>query len=199
MRDIKNSNESQAELSRQLMVAIRQHQSASDMMDEGMAVLLGINRTDGRCLDIIDLHQKMTVGQLATESGLTTGAVTAVIDRLVKAGYVERLPDPVDRRKVIVQLTPAVAQIGDLVYGEMSTLGRSLMGGLTGAQMKLITHFLQVSSDMSRQMSELLRQHLPTGNVDHAERIQRARAFNRQQKKLIEDYAANVKEVDHQN
>jgi DNA-binding MarR family transcriptional regulator len=77
--------------------AMRAAQTASDLMDEAFCEFLGINRTDGRCLDVIDRLGSVTAGQLAAEIGLTTGAVTAVVDRLEAAALVVRRNDPHDR------------------------------------------------------------------------------------------------------
>src|SRR5581483_10377816 len=85
---------------------IRASQVATDMVDQGVADLLGVNRTDIRCMDILDRLGTISAGRLAEESKLTTGAVTAVIDRLEKAGYVRRVRDESDRRRVLVELTP---------------------------------------------------------------------------------------------
>src|SRR5437588_10284820 len=85
---------------------IRANQRATDVVDELICQLLGINRTDARCLDILDQSGSMSAGDLAEASRLTTGAITAVIDRLERAGYARRVPDPSDRRRVLVELTP---------------------------------------------------------------------------------------------
>ncbi|HZD79103.1 MAG TPA: MarR family transcriptional regulator, partial [Actinomycetota bacterium] len=66
----------------------RAAQTASDVLDEAAVGVMGINRTDGRCLEIMERSGGLTAGRLASESGLTTGAVTAVLDRLEQAGYV---------------------------------------------------------------------------------------------------------------
>src|SRR5690242_13455734 len=55
----------------------RENQEAVDLFDERLSGFLGTNRTDGRCLGIIEKYKSMSAGQLANESGLTTGAVTA--------------------------------------------------------------------------------------------------------------------------
>ena len=177
--------DSQAALSHRLMRAIREYQNAGDIMDEAMTGLLGINRTDGRCLDIIDLHGTLTAGELASESGLTTGTVTAVVDRLEKAGYVRRRPDPDDRRKVVIEATEAARQLGALIYDDVGRLGRALMGRMTAEQMHTVIRFLEVGNDMSRELAALLARHVPTGPASAAERLQRARAFHREQKAMV--------------
>src|SRR5690349_9396787 len=75
--------------------------------DELAADALGLSRTDLECVSIIQRRGGLTAGELAAESGLTTGAVTGVVDRLERAGYAARAPDPADRRKVVVEVTPA--------------------------------------------------------------------------------------------
>src|SRR5271154_1800305 len=72
------------------------------MFHQSVADRLGLNVTDHKCLDFLLLHGASTAGELAQRSALTTGAITAVLDRLEKAGYVLREADPTDRRRVIV-------------------------------------------------------------------------------------------------
>ena len=81
----------------------------NDIADQVMADDLGLNRTDTRCLDIIERLDGVSAGRLASEAGLSTGAVTTVLDRLERAGYARRVQDPGDRRRVLVELTPAGA------------------------------------------------------------------------------------------
>src|SRR5437763_4461467 len=90
---------------------VRASQRATDTVDELLAETLGINRTDARCMDILDQHGRMSAGDLAEASRLTTGAITAVIDRLERAGLARRVPDPSDRRRVLVEPTPKAYQI----------------------------------------------------------------------------------------
>jgi DNA-binding MarR family transcriptional regulator len=73
------------------------------MLHHAIAEQIGLNITDHKCLDILNDRGAMTAGQLSEISGLTTGAVTGVIDRLERNGYVRRERDPNDRRCVIVQ------------------------------------------------------------------------------------------------
>src|SRR3954471_22121785 len=79
----------------------------NDIADQVVADYLGLNRTDARCLDIIERLDGVSAGRLAREAGLSTGAVTTVLDRLERAGYARRVQDPGDRRRGLVELTPA--------------------------------------------------------------------------------------------
>jgi DNA-binding MarR family transcriptional regulator len=62
---------------------------------------LGIS--EHKCLGVLALTGPTTAGQLARESGFTTGAITGIVDRLEKAGLVRREPNPEDRRSVIIR------------------------------------------------------------------------------------------------
>ena len=83
----------------------REMSTETIMLHQAVADRLGLHITDHKCLDFVYRHGAMTAGRLAELSGLTTGAVTGIIDRLEAAGYVQRADDPKDRRKTIVQPT----------------------------------------------------------------------------------------------
>jgi len=73
---------------------------------EAVALRLGINPTDLRCLNLIGSQPGMTPTRLAELAGLTTGAITGVLDRLEAAGFVRREADPSDRRRLTVHADP---------------------------------------------------------------------------------------------
>ena len=75
------------------------------MFHQAVADILGLHITDHKCLDLIHRYGAMPAGRLAELTGLTTGAVTGIIDRLEEAGYVRRTDDPKDRRRIIVEPT----------------------------------------------------------------------------------------------
>ena len=77
-----------------------------DLLDEGVATSFGISRSDLRAMELVSGDGRLTAGQLARGLGVTTGAVTGLIDRMERMGYFRRQDDPRDRRKVHVALTP---------------------------------------------------------------------------------------------
>jgi len=99
------------------ITVIRRNQVLTQMLDEAAADWLGINLTDGRAIDVIDQHGRITAGELAKELRLSTGAVTTLVDRLERAGYARRLPDPEDRRRVLIEVTPIVHELSEQIYG----------------------------------------------------------------------------------
>lgn len=81
----------------------REMSTETIMFHQAVADVLGLHITDHKCLDLIRHYGAMPAGRLAELTGLTTGAVTGIIDRLEKAGYVRRANDPKDRRRTIVE------------------------------------------------------------------------------------------------
>jgi DNA-binding MarR family transcriptional regulator len=81
----------------------REMSTETIMFHQAVADELGLSITDHKCLDLIHRFGAMPAGRLAELTSLTTGAVTGMIDRLEKAGYVRRTNDPKDRRKTIIE------------------------------------------------------------------------------------------------
>src|SRR3954453_5820322 len=125
-RDTHVSRQSKDELIDELGNEVRAGQVAVDLLDDAACKAMGINRTDGRCMDIIDREGPVTAGRLAQASGLTTAAVTAVVDRMEKAGYARRLSDPHDRRRVLVEMTPLARKRAEEIYGPMAEASKEL-------------------------------------------------------------------------
>lgn len=156
----------------------RQSQSATDLFDERVSEFLGINRTDGRCLDIIGRHGKVSAGQLSIEAGLTTGAVTAVIDRLEASGYVQRLRDPLDRRKIWVECTPHTNELTETIFGVYDMLGPIMMGRFSAEQLAGILAFLRIGTRVNEELAAGLRENTKPGAA-LAERVAQAKLFRR--------------------
>src|SRR5688572_26617770 len=73
---------------------------------EVVAASLGLNPTDLRCLELAVSEPEMTPSRLAELSDLTSGAVTGILDRLERGGFVRRESDPTDRRRLLVRIDP---------------------------------------------------------------------------------------------
>ena len=126
----------------QVMNEIRRQQGAADLLDQVACDRMGINRTDARCVDIIDRAGRITAGHLAEESGLTTGSVTAMLDRMERDGYVRRTPDDQDRRRVFVELTERVHELTAEVYDPVTQASQAQLEGCTAQELALIRDFL---------------------------------------------------------
>lgn len=103
--DQKVRAQKRAELLEQVMLEARRTGSLSTLHNRAAADLVGMNQTDWDCLDVLDWTGPITAGELAKRVGLTSGAITGVLDRLEKLGFARRVADPRDRRRVIVEIT----------------------------------------------------------------------------------------------
>jgi DNA-binding MarR family transcriptional regulator len=178
-----------------MVAAIRDSQSAADMMEEAYDNLLGINRTDGRCLDILQRLGPLTAGQLAREAGLTTGAVTPLLDRLEAAGYVRRRRDQADRRKVFVEITELANRMGQLVYSEMAAFGQKSSFEMPIADMRVITSFLRTSAFLDRKMSAVLAATRPPPAASRKRRLAAAETFASEIRREFKRLRGEITEV----
>src|ERR1700680_4043574 len=94
---------------------VRRHSTATVLFHHAVAERLGLGPTDHKCLDLLRERGAMTGSELVAITGLTTGAITGVVARLERAGYVRREPDPHDGRKQILHLALERAHIQDVI------------------------------------------------------------------------------------
>jgi DNA-binding MarR family transcriptional regulator len=151
------SRDSKRALADDLIRLVREHEAANDAFDEVACLKLGINRTDLRCLNIVENLGPMTAGRLAELSGLTTAAVTAVLDRLERAGYARRVRDEEDRRQVIVELTPQLLERAGPIWGP---LGEEAIAGITRMsveELESLIRFFRFGIELNEKHIERVR------------------------------------------
>lgn len=110
------------------------------MFSHAVADRLNLNLTDFECLDVLDWRGPTTAGKLADDLGLTTGAVTGILDRMEKAGYVRRERDPHDRRRVIVHLNRSAEALR--VYEPFARSMSDLFSSFRENDLKVIVEFM---------------------------------------------------------
>jgi DNA-binding MarR family transcriptional regulator len=128
---------------------VRAYTSALQGVTLAAAAQMGINTTDHRCLELIERSGGLTAGQLAELSGLSTGAVTTVLDRLERVGYVRRTRDSSDRRRVLVEVTPQGHAIGHEIFGPLIADSRAMLAGFSDEQLAFLIDFLNRGRDLS--------------------------------------------------
>jgi DNA-binding MarR family transcriptional regulator len=138
--------------------ALREVSGQSVLFSHAVANRLGMNPADLESLDILARHGPMTAGRLAELTGLTTGAITGLVDRLERRGYARREPHPTDRRSVIVQPLTETAE-RDLApsYAGMARAMRELMSGYNDAELSVITDFLTRAAAITADQIAALR------------------------------------------
>jgi DNA-binding MarR family transcriptional regulator len=157
------SSDSSEELLRQLGEQVRAFQRAVDQGDDEIARLLGLNRTDLRCLDLLLQEGPSAPGRLATELGLTTGSVTAMLDRMEKIGYISRTPDPGDRRKIVVQATPDIAEQAMEVMLPLVEDSNRATAHYTPEELRLLLDFFDLARGVQERHIDRLRALEPRG------------------------------------
>src|SRR6266849_1773473 len=112
---MKVSRKSRQELAGEIVGRLaRRHSTAVVLFHHAVAERLGLGPTDHKCLDLLRERGAMTGSDLAAITDLTSGAITGVVARLGRAGYLRREPDPHDRRQQI--LYPALERIRDIQH-----------------------------------------------------------------------------------
>jgi DNA-binding MarR family transcriptional regulator len=145
-----------------LIVEVIREFRASGNMDrafDGLAALrLGVTETDLHCLNIIESSGGLSAGQLATASGLTAGAITGVLDRLETVGFARRVPDPADRRRVKVEVTPAFYKSAEPIWSPVADDWESTLSKrFTAHELDLISDFLRATNQIGRRHLDRLR------------------------------------------
>jgi DNA-binding MarR family transcriptional regulator len=113
------------------------------LFNHAVSAKVGLGASDSQFMTLLQTYGPLTPRQLAEHTGLTSGTVTGVIDRLESHGFVTRKPDPDDRRKVVV--TPSMEAIqAKLVplYAEQGAHMQSVLATRTEAELRTISAFL---------------------------------------------------------
>src|SRR3979490_2520471 len=130
-----------AALLQDLENAMRRSSAQGVIFGQTVANVAGISGSDLECLDFLNLEGRVTAGRLAEVTGLTTGAITGVVDRLEKAGFVRRERDENDRRKVFIAIVPEnAAKIGRF-YEHMQRAMLKEWETYSAAELRLLLRF----------------------------------------------------------
>lgn len=104
---------------------------------------LGLNITDSQCLSILGIKGTSTPTELARYTGLTTGSATAMLDRLEKASFIKRHPNPKDRRGVLIEINhqKSAETMKPMVAG-IQKAHRELLASYSAEELEIIADFL---------------------------------------------------------
>ena len=116
--------------------------SEVDRLTGAAAGRIGVNRTDVRALQVLRTTGGLTAGELARALQVTSGATTRVIDSLVEDGHARRGPDPGDRRRVLVKLTPAAERTVDRTFEGVRTGARAALDAYADQELATVSRFL---------------------------------------------------------
>jgi MarR family transcriptional regulator, organic hydroperoxide resistance regulator len=127
--------------------AVRLFIAGASFMSQRTADALGLHPTDMQFINLLDLLGPMTPGALAQCSGLSSGGVTVVLDRLEAAGYLRREANPHDRRSVLVHLQPAHQRRVDSNYRSVQMQFAAITEEFSDAELEVILRFFTASSE----------------------------------------------------
>ncbi|MET3838590.1 MarR family transcriptional regulator [Bradyrhizobium sp. OAE829] len=157
MKSTVSRPKARAALLQELEEAMRRSSAQGVIFGQTVANVAGISGSDLECLDFLNLEGRVTAGRLAEVTGLTTGAITGVIDRLEKAGLVRRERDETDRRKVFIATVPdSIAQIGRF-YVPMQQAMHKLWSTYSEAELQLLLRFASESYKSVLEATEALK------------------------------------------
>jgi DNA-binding MarR family transcriptional regulator len=143
-----SSQEAKRALAGRLRLALRRSSAAGVLHGQTVARRVGVNSSDLECLDLILMSGPSTAGEIARHTGLTSGAVTGLIDRLERLRLVERTADPADRRKVLVRVRED--RIGPIaaLYAPLEKSMQGLLTGYSKEELKVLIDFAERSGEL---------------------------------------------------
>jgi len=160
-------------LENDFLLAMRRTGSIMQLLSQVSADRIGINATDLNCLNIVALTGRMTAGDLARQTGLSTASITGVLDRLEEGGFVRRVRDPHDRRRVIVEMGggPGLREIGP-TFGPVVKAWRATAADYSDHELRLLLEFQGKLEEIMRGQLARLRGDDATGlrGLDEAAR-----------------------------
>ncbi|MDL5513911.1 MarR family transcriptional regulator [Arenibacter sp. M-2] len=136
----------------------RNYSDASILMHTAIARKIGLAGTDHKHLGLIIKEEEMTAGQISEMTGLSTGAVTGLIDRLEKLDLVKRKPDKNDRRKVlIVPNTKKTIKLLYPIFSDLQIRTKELMDTFSQSELDAITKYLESATAIMKTVTQNLR------------------------------------------
>lgn len=142
----------------EFLLAMRRAGSIMQLLGQVSADRIGINATDLNCLNLVALTGHMTAGDLAKQTGLSTASITGVLDRLEEGGFVRRVRDPHDRRRVIAELAdgPALREVGH-TFGPVVKSWRATAASYSDDELRLLLEFQGKLEEIMRSQLARLR------------------------------------------
>src|SRR5437868_735024 len=138
--------------------AMRRASGLGAIFSQAVADSAGVSSSDLECMDFLIMEGRVTAGRLAELTGLTTGAITGVVDRLERAGYVRRERDESDRRKVFITTIPAnIAKIGAL-YEKLHRAVMKDWAAYSDQELQLLLRFAEQGYETTRAATSQLKE-----------------------------------------
>jgi DNA-binding MarR family transcriptional regulator len=132
---------SKRDLATRVIHGAREYSIGTVLFHQAVGQLLGVNVTDMKCLDIMTLKGSASPSELAEHTGLSTGATTAMLDRLENAKLIERRPHPTDRRATLVVLSQEAMRKLPAMFESLAKAMETLVLGYSEKELKVLVDF----------------------------------------------------------
>lgn len=159
-----SSDVSRNELIAAVLRAVRKESSQAALFSQAVAERMGLAVTDVECLEVLQEEARLTVGRLADLTGLTTGSATRMVDRLEQSGYVRRVPDPTDRRRVLVEPVPGLDAKFGAIHAPIARAQVEVIERYDDDDLRLLADFLDRSREIA--LAETARMRAPSEAAD---------------------------------
>ena len=136
--------------------ALRELNSQLSLLNHHVGDRLGLKDVDLECLDVIARHGPLGPSALARRAGLHPATITGILDRLERAGWIARAPDPSDRRAVVVQARRDRNAELFRLYAGMNRSMDQLCAGYSDEQLELLAEFLRRTTDAGKAATDAL-------------------------------------------
>jgi DNA-binding MarR family transcriptional regulator len=135
--------ESKKQLEQRVIISTRLQNISSVLFRNAVGDKLGVNATDMECLGLLFFKGIATPTELARHTGLTTGSTTAMLDRLEKAGLIERKPNPKDRRGLLITTREESKAVVPPLFAGVARLQEELVASCSEQELAIIANFLE--------------------------------------------------------
>jgi DNA-binding MarR family transcriptional regulator len=136
--------------------AMQAYQRSTQAFDDAVGRALGLNPTDLRCLDWV-VDGPKSAGELSAGTGLSSAATTTMIDRLERKGFVRRVRDSTDRRRVLVEMTPQGRKRVYRYYGPIVEEGSALFARVSDEQLARMRDWLLSARGLTDRHRDRIR------------------------------------------
>jgi DNA-binding MarR family transcriptional regulator len=145
------------ELKKQALIAIREYGVHLTLFQYAMSEWMGLNVTDMECLRLLFPKGIATPSELAKRTGLTSGATTAMLDRLEKAGLIERRPNPDDRRGTLIAPVKSASEKVASWFESARKAQDELISSYSEAELEIISDVFERFTKLWEQEREKIR------------------------------------------
>jgi DNA-binding MarR family transcriptional regulator len=151
------TNSTKADLKRRALAAVRDYGIHLTLFRNAVNEWAGLNATDMECLRFLFLKGTASPTELARQTGLTSGATTAMLDRLEKAGMLERHPNPDDRRGTLITPAPGAAERAASWFESARYAQDALLSSYSESELEIIADVFERFTQLWDQEREKLR------------------------------------------